>query len=351
MPVIQRIYSKFYEHLVELRLWVLFSLICAYLLISWLLFFWAGETDLVTDPVVFLYFASTTASTVGYGDLSPATEAGRLISAIWFVPGALLIFTAVLSKLTSSLVQGVRRMVDGRGNFKSLTGATVIIGYHSDRTERMITDLIAGRDNDTKIVLLATSADITVPEGVRYVRGDRLDTLETLKRAAVEYAEKIIVYTESDAETFNTCLAIRELSSDVHVAAYFGDRDTARRATKLAHVEAVVSSATETLVRAAQDPGASRVIMALSSATHNATIYSGILEGAHGYLTTDVEQQLLSVDAVLLAVGQNRADDVSFKPFPHDLGGGTTVYYVAQQRLEPETWSRLMEKLDAEVLA
>ncbi|QUS56580.1 ion channel [Pseudovibrio brasiliensis] len=351
MPVIQRIYSKFYEHLVELRLWVLLSLIYAYLLISWLLFFWAGETDLVTDPVVFLYFASTTASTVGYGDLSPATEAGRLISAIWFVPGALLIFTAVLSKLTSSLVQGVRRMVDGRGNFKSLTGATVIIGYHSDRTERMITDLIAGRDNDTKIVLLATSADITVPEGVRYVRGDRLDTLETLKRAAVEYAEKIIVYTESDAETFNTCLAIRELSSDVHVAAYFGDRDTARRATKLAHVEAVVSSATETLVRAAQDPGASRVIMALSSATHNATIYSGILEGSHGYLTTDVEQQLLSVDAVLLAVGQSGADDVSFKPFPSALGGGTTVYYVAQQRLEPETWSRLMEKLDAEVLA
>ncbi len=351
MPVIQQIYNKFYDHLVELRLWVLLSLICAYLLISWALFVWAGETELTSDPVVFLYFASTTASTVGYGDLSPATEAGRLISAIWFVPGALLIFTAVLSKLTSSLVQGVRRMADGRGNFKSLSGATVIIGYHSDRTERMITDLIAGRDNDTRIVLLATSAEVTVPEGVRFVRGDRLDTLETLKRAGVEHAEKIIVYTDSDAETFNTCLAIRELSGDVHVAAYFGDRDTARRATKLAHVEAVVSSATETLVRAAQDPGASRVIMALSSATHNATIYSCILEGACHFPTAKVEQQLLSVNAVLLAVGQSGENDVSFKPFPSDLRGGTTVYYVAQQRFEPEAWSRLMENLDAEVLA
>ncbi|MGH0003702.1 NAD-binding protein [Pseudovibrio ascidiaceicola] len=242
-------------------------------------------------------------------------------------------------------------MIDGRGSFKSLCCATVIIGYHSDRTEHMITDLIAGQDNDTTIVLLATSADVIVPEGVRFVRADRLDTLETLKRAAVEHAEKVIVYTDSDAETFNTCLAIRELSPNVHVAAYFGDRDTAHRATKLAHVEAVVSRATETLVRAAQDPGASRVIMALSSATHNATVYSGILEGSCAHQTADIEHLLSAKDAVLLAISQEGDDDAVFKPFPQTIPSGTTLYYVAKKRFESNAWHQLMEKLNAEVLA
>ena len=88
MPILQLIISRLYQHVLELKLWLLATLICAYMVISWILFFLAGETGLTGNPLTFIYFAATTASTVGYGDLSPSTEAGRMVAAFWFFPFA-----------------------------------------------------------------------------------------------------------------------------------------------------------------------------------------------------------------------------------------------------------------------
>ncbi|MEP3276544.1 MAG: ion channel [Stappiaceae bacterium] len=343
MPVLFNIVSRLYSHIIELKTWILFAILFGYLFISWALFFLAGEVDLTHDITNYLYFAATTASTVGYGDLSPQTAAGRLIAAFWFFPGALVIFTAVLGKLTSLLVEGVRRMADGRGNFEHVSDATVVIGYHAERTSRMIDDMIAGHDDEKVIILMATGQDINVPDGVKYVRAERLDALASLRRAGIQHARNVLVYADTDAETFNTCLAVRELNEDVHVAAYFGDRDTARRAGRLAEIETVVSNSTEVLVRAAQDPGASKVLMALSSARESSTIYSGPLSEAGSCNVTKLETQLASVHALLLAVSCEKGDDVIFRPFPETLGSEAVIYYVAGDRLASDVWDQVTE--------
>ena len=64
-----------------------------------------------------------------------------------------------------------------------------------------------------------------------------------------------LIYASSDGEAFNACLAVREINSDVHIAAYFDDRETAKRAERLARVDAIVSISTEMLVRAARPRG------------------------------------------------------------------------------------------------
>ena len=51
-----------------------------YAVSSYWLLFAAGEVDLIAD-VDFLYWLAVTASTVGYGDLSPVTSAGKLVVA------------------------------------------------------------------------------------------------------------------------------------------------------------------------------------------------------------------------------------------------------------------------------
>lgn len=319
--------------MIELKLWLLGTLICGYLLISWLLFLLAGETGLTANPLTFIYFAATTASTVGYGDLSPETEAGRMVAAFWFFPGALLIFSAVLGRLTGVLVEGVRRMADGNGNYERVQNATVIVGYHRDKTPLMVENLVAGQDGDDKIILLASSKNVEVPEGVRLIRAERLDALQSLRRAAIAGAQKVLVYAATDAETFNTCLAIRELNENVHIAAYFEDRDTARRAGKLANIEPVVSNACEALVRAAQDPGAGQILMALSTAGLGATVYSAIVEGDSSAATQDLEKALSSAEGTLIAVSQPDNDDFLFRPFPKDLKSGGSIYYLASKRL------------------
>lgn len=343
MPVLQIIIHRLYQHVLELKLWLLFALIGAYLVISWVLFHLAGETGLTSSLITYVYFAATTASTVGYGDLSPETEAGRLVAAVWFFPGALLIFSAVLGRLAGALVEGVRRMADGNGSFERLQNATVIVGYHRENTPLMVDNLISGQDGDEKIVLLANSKDVEVPDGVRFVRADRLDSIHSLKRAAISGAQKVLVYAGSDAETFNTCLAIRELNEKVHVAAYFEDRDTAARAGRLAKVEPVVSSACESLVRAAQDPGAGQVLMALSTAGKGATVYSAIVHSGNPISPGSLEQSISRHDGTLIAVSQPDNEDLHFKPFPGALQSGGLVYYLANKRLSPEEISTGLE--------
>ena len=339
-----RLFALMYQRVIELKGWVLALMIAIYSIASWIMFYLAGETGLVGNWIDFAYFAATTASTVGYGDISPATPAGRLIAAFWFFPGALLIFTAILSKLTSFLIEGVFRMAEGLGSYETVSGATVIIGYHAERTTRMVNDMMAGDAENGQIVLLARQKDARVPKEARFVHSERLDSHEALARAATANATKVLVYADSDAETFNICLAVREINPTVHVAAYFNDRSTALRAEKFAEVDTIVSTSTEMLVRAAQDPGSGAVLMALSSATNKSTIYSAAISDNGGARSQHLSDAIWKHGATMVAIGSNDGDGPKFAPFPEVLPLGTVVYYIAATRFNAGDWVRMTQE-------
>jgi len=309
----------------------------AYVAVSWVLFVLAGERALTDDPVTFFYFFMTTASTVGYGDLSPQTASGRLIAALWFFPGALLVFTAVLAKLSSVIIERARRMNDGFGDFSALSGATVIVGYHADRTERIIQDIHAGDDGDEHIIVVTRRTEVSLPSGTKLVCTDKLDSVAALRRGAVAGAAKVMVYADSDAETFNACLAVRELNTAVHVAAYFYDRDTARRAKRFARVETVGGQGPELLARAAQDPGSNEVLSLISAATENATLYSAPL--LREVASDQVRQFLHMQAATLVAIQIGQQEKPLFNRWPAQLPAQTMIYYIADERLTEALWA------------
>ena len=67
-----------------------------YVFISWLSLYLVGETDLTSSFTTFAYYLVVTASTVGYGDLSPTSVAGRWIVILFVIPGGLSLFSALL---------------------------------------------------------------------------------------------------------------------------------------------------------------------------------------------------------------------------------------------------------------
>ena len=236
-------------------------------------------------------------------------------------------------------------MADGLGNYHTVQDATVIIGFHKERTQLIVDNLIAGHDGDDRIILLAhNNAEVTT-DNVRLVKAERLDALASLKRAAVDNAAKVIVYAQTDAESFNICLAVRELNEGVHIACYFEDRDTARRAAKLAGIEPVLSTSCESLVRAAQDPGASKVLMALSSAQHGATIYSASVSTETSVAIQLLESAIAKLNGTFLAISQPNDDSIVFRPFPDRLQNDGVFYYLADDRLSA---NRLLNALGAE---
>lgn len=55
-------------------------------------------------PLGAFYWAVTTATTTGYGDLSPATLPGRIVG-MWLMISSLMLFAVVIGQITSALVQ------------------------------------------------------------------------------------------------------------------------------------------------------------------------------------------------------------------------------------------------------
>ncbi|MCF5991465.1 potassium channel family protein, partial [Xanthomonas perforans] len=80
----------------------------AHMGLSWLLLLWAGEHKLVGLDA-FPYYYMTTATTIGYGDLSPGSVAGRYIAAFVLMPGAVALFATVLAKTSGVLITFWRR--------------------------------------------------------------------------------------------------------------------------------------------------------------------------------------------------------------------------------------------------
>lgn len=323
---------------VHVRPWVLASSLGCYLGITWVLLVIANETTLVDSFITFVYFTATVASTIGFGDYSPKTDAGKLIAVLWLFPCSFLIYSTLLAKLSAAIFRRIQHIMSGHGDYHELRGATVIVGYHEERTRRMISELSAGDDGDDDVVLVAKQEKVRIPDDVRFVHADRLDSVECLRRAAIEKAGKILVHADTDAETFNACLAIREANETVHIAAYFHDNDTARRAERLASVEAVVSNSSEMLVRAAQDPGAGRILLALADTAKDSAVFT--VETTSSLSVQQLADAMASRDATLIAVRALGDSAFTFRPFPSSLEAGSSVAYIGERRID-DLWQHV----------
>jgi voltage-gated potassium channel len=81
-----RLFKTLYAHLTRMSWDALAGLVLGHVAIAYV-----GmrqfETGEITDAIAFWYFYVTTATTVGYGDVTPKTDAGRLLTTLWIMPG------------------------------------------------------------------------------------------------------------------------------------------------------------------------------------------------------------------------------------------------------------------------
>lgn len=110
---------------------LLFALI-GYILTSWILLFIANEIALTHSITDFIYYLFVTASTVGYGDLSPTTPTGKWIVALFIIPGGLGLFALTIGRVTSSLILYWRSGLLGRREVK-LKNHILILGWNEKK--------------------------------------------------------------------------------------------------------------------------------------------------------------------------------------------------------------------------
>ena len=341
MPVFALLLQRIYVALARMTWGTLLTLWLGHMGVSWLLYALAGETGL-TGPFEFLYYYATTATTVGYGDLSPVTPEGRVAAFLFVLPGSIAVFTAVLGRGIADLGSYWRRGMNGLGDYAAREGHTLVLGWQGARTRRLVELLLADHPNDERMVLVAKSVDQNpMADDLDFVRTDALSRRSALVQAGAEGAQVIVVRGEDDDETLAATLAAATVAPETHIVAHFEDERAARLIhTQCPHVEAIGSLSAELLVRSARDPGASEMADRLFAADSSDTAFS--MRVAAGAPEMDYASLLAGLhrrhQATLL--GLAKADGLDLN-CPHDerVRPGDTIFYVADERLDPQSVS------------
>jgi voltage-gated potassium channel len=324
-----------YHAITDLRWPVLLAFLIGHMVLVWLLMHFVGEETELQRVPTFIYWYATTASTIGYGDLSPKTDAGRLINAFVVYPGAIAAFTAIITKAIAGASDRLRQARAGMGDYRKVRHAIVLVGHDPVRTPRMIEELCADAEPEQELILLTTDAFDNVDPRIRYVRAASLTSRGDLERAGVADADRVIIFAGSDNDALAAGLAIAALNERGHIVCYFEDEAVARLLTShCPNVDAVLAPAVELVVKAVKDPGASHLLADLVSATDQGmTLFS--MDWRNGALAfRDLSNRLLDRDAVLVAY---RCAGVGAFHYTGEVSPGDRFFYVAGRRLRPET--------------
>jgi voltage-gated potassium channel len=163
-----------------------------------------------------LYWAITTATTVGYGDVTPKNGAGRVVaSAVMLTTIPLL--AAVFALLTGGIVvAGVRRVLAMHTRFPA-SPYRLVLGMNP-RVHAVLDQLV---EAGVSVVLVADVDPAELPVGVHLVKGD--PTLpQSITAARPQDAEQALVTGGSDGDVLVTTVHLRRLAPDVPVVALVG---------------------------------------------------------------------------------------------------------------------------------
>ncbi|QSX78123.1 potassium channel family protein [Agrilutibacter solisilvae] len=337
MIVIGRLVRSLRRHMRRVSWTAVFLAYLAHLLLTWALLALAGESKLVA-PDAFPYYYMTTATTIGYGDLSPSTTAGRYIVAFLLMPGAVALFAAILTKTSASLLLFWKRHLMGKMSY-DMQGHTVLVGWRGAESVRLVQLLLSDTATDDEgIVLVAEGlSENPLPDQIRYIAVPSYADGAGYQRASLPQAGRVIVHTASDDQTLVAVLAIKALKPTCHVVAHF-DSTSALNLVQAHHpdVECTRPLTVEIIARAAQDPGSSLVTLDVLSASDAGTTQFSIevpagVQGSIGELATAFRNE----GAILLGYrASGRVPPQINPPADTRIGPGATLYYLRDCRLE-----------------
>ncbi len=162
------------------------------------------------------YWAVITMATIGYGDVTPLTEGGKVVAMIAAVAG-ISTFTALVSLLAESFISSsIRRMMGmHRVNFKMHYIVIGEGGSISSCVHELKSAIASGQAGRGAIVVLLPNEEekkkLELPDDVEVLIGDPTNK-ETLHRAGVRDASHVILALEDDSKSVFVTLLVKNIS-------------------------------------------------------------------------------------------------------------------------------------------
>lgn len=229
------------------------------------------------------WYTIVTITTVGYGDISPDSAAGKIIGLFTMAFGV-IVFGSVTGKIASFLVDQQLRKGRGLLKLKNLSYHFIICGWKND-FEQIIDGVLEANPglDKTEIVLINNAhSDIMEPflanpkyKQLNYIFGDFIEE-SVLMRANIKTASKVLILADNsqnyspmeiDSRTVLAVLTIENLNRSIYTAAELIDEKFEKHLS-FAHCDEIILSKEyerELLVNASAGTGISHVIKDLIS--------------------------------------------------------------------------------------
>jgi len=179
------------------------------------------EVDGITDA---FYYTIVTASTVGYGDITPQTEEATLFAVSLVVLGTASFAVALGSVLGPAIEARFSRALGTmkETDYDMFEDHVVVLGY-GELTEPLLEEL---RDDCEFVVVVedAERARRLRNQGIDVFVGDQSDEAPLLA-VGIDRARAIIVATDNDAEDALSILTANDLNPDARIVAAATSRD------------------------------------------------------------------------------------------------------------------------------
>ena len=204
-------------------------------------FYWVEGYTLVDA----FYMTIITISTVGYTEVEPLTEQGKVFVSIYIVVNV-VIFAYVVSVLTRYFFEGeiksmFKNIMTDRG-VKKLKNHIVVCGYGRNGKKVVEELLAAGRE----VVLVEQDEDVLkqIPElkNLYLVEGDATSE-EVLEAAGAGQADSFITALSRDADNVYITLTARELNPKANIIARANEEQTARKLYRAGATHVVIPNA------------------------------------------------------------------------------------------------------------
>ena len=342
--ILLKLKAFFMRHLTRMGGFALTTSIVVYVVITWLGLYLCGETALI-QPNDFIYFLVVTASTVGYGDMSPSTAAGKWFAALWIIPIGLSLFVTIVTKVGMMLAALWRGGIMGEKALM-LENHILVIGWDERESTRLLSLLLREEKDrlQPRKVALCVTDEISnpLPGEVEFVRVDSYTGSSLVERTCLDKASCVIVDAESDHQTLAIALFVNTVNQSANLSVYFKDNDMSPLLTSVCpQAEVIPSVSVEMLAKSASDPGSSALHRELLDVAFEQTQYSAQIP--HELVGQPVERLFnvlkLKNDATLIGLKRTADRDVLVNPaLNHIIEPDSQFFYIADDRITNFIW-------------
>ncbi|WP_457034405.1 potassium channel family protein, partial [Kitasatospora sp. P5_F3] len=178
------------------------------------------NSDGTVDLLDAAYYATVTLSTTGYGDVTPVSDWARLTNILVITPLRVVFLIILVGTTLEVLTERTRQQWRVRRWKDTVREHTVVIGYGTKGRHAVATLLGQGVER-SELVIVDPQAKVieqAALDGLVGVQGDATRT-ETLLRAELPSASRVVVAPERDDTSVLVTLTVRQLNKHATVVA------------------------------------------------------------------------------------------------------------------------------------